>query len=92
MLFVLGSFLLGILIGIVFRHVHWLEPLSGKLTQGAVIVLLFLLGLGVGLNEEIRNHLDVLGLQGLLIACFAVAGSLLLSWVIWILYYKRNEG
>lgn len=91
MIILIGLFSLGILLGWVFRRVERLEAISGKLTFVAIALLLFLLGLGVGVNDEVRNHLDTLGLTALLIATFSVAGSIFMAWLTWKLFYRRNE-
>jgi len=91
MVLVLASFVTGIVAGFLLRRIQWIERISGRLTMVAVVALLFLLGFGVGTNEEIRSHLDILGLHGFLIAVFSLAGSLLTGWIIWKIYYNRYE-
>jgi uncharacterized transporter YbjL len=91
MIILISLFTLGILLGWVFRKAEKLEAISGKLTFGAIALLLFLLGLGVGVNDEVRKHLDTLGLTALLIAAFSVAGSILMAWLTWKLFYRKNE-
>ncbi len=91
MIILISLFSLGILLGWLFRKIERLEVFSGKLTFGAIALLLFLLGLGVGVNDEVRNHLDTLGLTAFLIAVFSVAGSISMAWLTWKIFYKRNE-
>jgi len=91
MIILISLFSLGILLGYIFRKKERLEAISGKLTFVAIALLLFLLGLGVGVNDEIRNHLDTLGLTALLIASFSIAGSIFMAWLTWKIFYKRNE-
>ncbi len=91
MLILISVFLIGILLGWLFRKKEKLEFVSGKLTLVSIAALLFLLGLGVGINDEVRNHLDTLGLTGLLIALFSVAGSIFTAWITWNIFYKKNE-
>jgi len=91
MIILISLFSLGILFGWVFRKIERLEALSGKFTFAAIALLLFLLGLGVGANDEVRTHLDTLGLTGFLIALFSIAGSIFMAWLTWKLFYRRNE-
>lgn len=91
MIILISLFTFGILLGYIFRKKDKLEAISGKLSYVAIALLLFLLGLGVGVNKEIRSHLDSLGLTALLIAAFSIAGSIFMAWIIWKLFYKTNE-
>lgn len=91
MLILITLFIVGILLGWLFRKLKNLEKISGKLTYAAIALLLFLLGLGVGTKDEVRNHLDSLGLTGLLIAVFSIAGSILFAWITWKLFYRKHE-
>lgn len=92
MLILITLFAAGILLGWIFRKIRKLEKISGKLTFAAIALLLFLLGLGVGTREEVRSHLDSLGLTGLLIAIFSIAGSILFAWITWKVFYRKHEG
>ena len=78
--------------GWLFKKTKNLEGISGKLSMASVALLLFLLGIDVGAKEEIRNHLDTLGLTGLLIAIFSIAGSLFFAWITWRIFYRKNGG
>lgn len=91
MIILVTLFSLGILLGWLFNKQKRLEAISGKLSLASIALLLFLLGLGVGAKDEVRNHLDTLGLTGLLIAVFSIAGSLLLAWITWKIFYQKSE-
>ncbi len=91
MLILITLFIVGILLGWILRKLKNLEKISGKLTFAAIALLLFLLGLGVGTRDEVRSHLDTLGLTGLLIAVFSIAGSILFAWITWKIFYRKHE-
>lgn len=55
----------------------------------AVWILLFLLGIAVGHNEEILGHLDTIGWQALLLSLGAVLGSVLLASVVYRYFFKK---
>ncbi len=81
----------GIIIGwFLHKKEKILKILSG-LTDWAIYILLFLLGLSAGTNEKILNNFDQIGLQAILITLFAVAGSILVSWLTYILFFKKDE-
>ena len=92
MIIILSIFALGILLGWLFKKTKKLERISGKLSMASIALLLFLLGIDVGAKEEVRSHLDTLGLTGLLIALFSIAGSLFFAWITWRIFYWKNEG
>ncbi len=92
MIILLSIFALGIWLGWLFKRIKNLEAISGKLSFVSIAFLLFLLGIGVGAKEEVRSHLDTLGLTGLLIALFSTAGSIFLAWLTWKIFYRKNEG
>ena len=49
----------------------------------AIFALLFLLGVSVGANEQIMNNLATLGVEALTITLGALAGTLLISWLLY---------
>jgi len=91
MITVLALMTIGIFIG---RFLHqkekFLKVISG-LTNWAIYLLLFLLGVSVGTNEKILNNFDIIGYQAIIITVFAVMGSVLVSWLTYILFFKKNE-
>ena len=46
-------------------------------------MLLFLLGISVGINEKIINNLDSIGIKALWITLGAITGSVLVSWMLY---------
>lgn len=67
--------------------VKWLNPVLTVM----VWALLFFLGVEVGMNEKVLASLQSLGLEALLLAVGASAGSIALAWALWKLI-KRKEG
>jgi uncharacterized membrane protein YbjE (DUF340 family) len=90
MLVVFFIMLLGVGIGIGLRSVPILKH-TGHLVRIVIFALLFLLGREVGQNPRIVANLDTLGLQALLITLAAVVGSALCSWLIYRLYFNKDE-
>ncbi len=56
-----------------------------------VWALLFFLGVEVGENEQIINSLKGLGLEALLLAIAATAGSIFFAWALW-RFIQHKEG
>lgn len=74
----------GIITGFFLRRFENLKLIS-KLITGFIFLLLFFLGISVGSNSDIVNNLPTIGLQALIITAGALAGSILLAWIV----YKR---
>ncbi|MFC2151334.1 LysO family transporter [Bacteroidota bacterium] len=92
MITVLSIMTAGILIGWLVHNKEKFLKIISQLTNWAIYLLLFLLGLSVGTNQEILNNFDKIGLQSIIITVFAVSGSILISWLTYIIFFKKNEG
>ena len=82
MLTVVGLMLLGVLSGYLLRNrnMKWVS----RVVMALIWVLLFLLGTEVGANDKIVSGLPTIGMAALLITVFALAGSLLGAWGLWV--------
>lgn len=67
--------LLGIFSGFIFRK--WKFKFINAVILTLIWLLLFLLGVEVGLNEQVVSQFPKLGLEAFLLACFATLGSVL---------------
>ena len=72
---------IGIIIGWFLHSKEKFLKIVDKLTNWAIYLLLFLLGLSVGTNEKILSSFDQIGIQAIGITFFAVMGSVLVSWI-----------
>lgn len=87
MFIIIGIFLAGIIIGLLLKKHSIVNKWTGKISFALVFLLLFSLGLSVGQNAVIIENIVNIGLQSLLIAFFAIAGSILVL----IIYYAIND-
>lgn len=82
---------LGILLGIAFRKgalfLKWID----KATLLAVFVLLFLMGVAIGANEQVMRELSHVGKSALLVTLGSVTGSILMAWVVYRIWIKMNK-
>lgn len=88
MLIVISLMVAGIVLGYLLRA-RKLKFIQRAITI-AIFVLLFLLGLSVGTNDRIMNHLDTIGLDALIITAGAVIGSALCAWGIYKFYFAKD--
>lgn len=91
MITVLILMTVGIAIGWVLHKKERVLKASSILTNWSIYILLFLLGLSVGTNDQILKNFDKIGLQAIVITIFAVMGSILVSWLTYILFFKKDE-
>ncbi len=59
-----------------------------KLLSAAIYLLLFLLGLSVGLNKTIINHIDTIGFQAIVITLASITGSVAVCWLIYKIFFR----
>lgn len=76
MLIIIACFIAGILAGIALRGRTRILGRVSKATDLAVGFLLFVLGVSIGVNEEVIANLPSLGLEGLALSLGAIAGSI----------------
>lgn len=86
---IIGLMLTGMLLGFLLRK----QKLSGihKVITVLIWLLLFLLGIDVGGNQEIINGLHTIGLEAIVITLAAVLGSVSAAWALWYVLYKRKK-
>lgn len=87
---VIGIMLIGIGVGYICRHQSL--PWINKAITALIWLLLFLLGIEVGQNEELVRSLPTLGLEAFTIAVVCVLGSCLLAWGLWRYVNRSKEG
>lgn len=81
----------GILIGYLLRQRKKLISANEKLINYAIYLLLFLMGVSIGSNEQIINSLSSLGITALLVSFGAVLGSVLVGFFISKLLFKSKK-
>lgn len=91
MIGVLITMIAGIITGILIHRKDHLVKINDRLITIAIYVLLFLLGISVGLNKTIIKNIATLGLQALIITAGAVLGSVLISWVVYRVFFKEKQ-
>lgn len=87
---VLLIMLLGVAVGYLFRRKDKLIKISEKLVTLFIYLLLFVLGVEVGGDDSVMNNLSSLGLDALLLSLGGIAGSVLVTWGIYISFYKNR--
>ena len=80
----------GVGIGYLFRRVEFLQKAETSISL-TILLLLFILGISVGSNELILNNLLSFGWQAALLASSAILGSVLASWFVLNVFFKKES-
>ena len=86
---VIGIMFLGIVLGYFTRQQSL--PWINKATTVLIWLLLFLLGIEVGHNEQIILTIPTLGLEAFTIAFVCVLGSCIAAWGLWKFTNHKKE-
>lgn len=90
MITVLLIMLAGMICGYIFKEKKRFLKAAESLSTTAIFLLLFMLGIGVGLNEAIIAGIDTIGWQAASITVGAIAGSLILALLTYVLFFEGN--
>ncbi len=85
---VIALFALGILVGRLFREKDTTRKNVDRAVTWSVYLLLFLLGISVGINNDIINNFSRIGYKALWLTLGAVFGSLILAKLVYNLFFK----
>lgn len=81
---------LGILVGLLIIGKPKLHLVNNYLLNWSIYLLLFLLGISVGTNAEIIRNLGKIGYEAVTIAIASIAGSVVLSQILFNLLFKKK--
>jgi uncharacterized membrane protein YbjE (DUF340 family) len=81
----------GILAGFAARNYKFLLKAIDPIIAWAIYILLFLLGISIGVNDKIINNLDSVGLTALTLTLGAISGSVFIAYLTFILFFNDNE-
>lgn len=87
---IIGLMLTGILLGYLLRK-RDLKKINQIITL-LIWLLLFILGIEVGSNEQIIKGLHTIGLEAVILTLGGTLGSVIAAWALWRALYKRKGG
>ena len=91
MIEVLIIFAVGIIIGVFLRKRKMALKIVDKFINVAIYLLLFLLGISVGGNQQIVRNFHEIGYYSLMVAVAGVLGSIIMAFFVYKLFYSKNE-
>lgn len=87
---IIGLMLTGILLGYLLRK-RDLKKIHQIITL-LIWLLLFILGIEVGSNEQIIKGLHTIGLEAVILTLGGTLGGVIAAWALWRALYKRKGG
>ena len=87
---IIGLMLTGILLGYLLRK-RDIKKIHQIITL-LIWLLLFILGIEVGSNEQIIKGLHTIGLEAVILTLGGTLGSVIAAWALWRALYKRKGG
>ena len=87
----LGLMVAGIVVGVLVRKREKLVRSMDTLAIVTICVLAFVLGAGIGASEKVRSQLASVGTAAACLAVATMAGSVLASWVVYRLWFRRLD-
>lgn len=88
---VLLFLLIGMAAGYLCRQKRAIKLLSDKLLSISIFLLLFLLGLSVGSNQQIIANLNVIGFNAIVLAAAGVLGSIFFAYLIYKFFLHNRK-
>lgn len=87
---IIGLMLTGMLLGYLLRK-RDLRKIHQVITV-LIWLLLFILGIEVGGNEQIIKGLHTIGLEAIILTLGGTLGSVVAAWALWKVLYKKKGG
>lgn len=92
MLLIMGSLIIGMIIGFSGLIHKEIIPYLSKVTTIALFIMLAILGAQIGCNNELLHNLTLLGGRALLIAFLSIVGSVAAVWLVMRLFLSNSKG
>ena len=90
MVIVIALLVAGIFTGYLLRNRKQFIKLSSRLTDAAIFLLLFFLGVSVGMNEQVVSNFRNIGLQAFLLTLLATFFSVMVTWLFHRLFFRKR--
>jgi uncharacterized membrane protein YbjE (DUF340 family) len=81
----------GTLLGFMLNRFKKFNRFTDKASMYIIYILLFFMGLSVGTKPEIMKNLTGIGIEALIIALFAIAGSVFTAFIVYRFMRRNNE-
>ena len=87
---IVATMLTGISAGYLFRHKSFLQK-TEKTISYTIFILLFIMGITIGSNDELIRNIGNFGWQAIVISFSATCGSVLAAWLVMKLFFHKDS-
>lgn len=91
MIIVLVLMIVGMICGYILKEKKKILQLAEKMTTAIIFVLLFMLGIGVGLNKKVISSIDTIGWQAAVITIGTIVGSLIFACITFRIFFTSKK-
>lgn len=91
MVLIFGLLIGGIFLGYLLRNIKKIEKRIDFVTTISIFALLFMMGVSVGSNKLIISNLATIGLDAFLLTLGGVVFTILISFLVFKVIYKKIE-
>ncbi|HON19239.1 MAG TPA: LysO family transporter [Salinivirgaceae bacterium] len=81
----------GFTLGLFLRSFPKVRVIIDRLTMWTIYLLLAIMGFAIGSNSQLIKQLPNIGFQSAIIATGAVAGSVVLAWILFPFLFKKKQ-
>ncbi len=87
----LSLLILGVMTGFLLRKCSSFLHVVDRITNWSIYLLLFLLGISVGMNNNIIQNINTIGMQAIFLTIAAVLGSVIVSWITYLFFFRKRQ-
>lgn len=91
MIYIILSLLAGFFVGFKSNITEKMIKINSKMQTLCLVLLIFVMGMGIGMNKEVLDNLSTLGFKAVLFAVVTSMGSVLVVYLFSFILEKREE-
>ena len=88
---ILGLLFSGTLAGLFLSKVRFFNRFADSSVRYIIFVLLFFMGITIGMNEEITGNMGEIGLHSFIITALSISGSIFLAKIMYKVFFRKDE-
>lgn len=91
MIYIALSLIAGFLVGFKSKINEKMVKVNSTIQTLCLVLLIFVMGMGIGMNKEVLNNLSTLGLKAILFAVISSVGSVLVVYLFSFVLEKKED-
>ncbi|MEA5084584.1 MAG: LysO family transporter [Lachnospiraceae bacterium] len=91
MIYIALSLMVGFVVGFKSNINEKMVKVNSRMQTLCLVLLIFVMGIGIGMNKEVLNNLSTLGLKAILFAVISIAGSVFVVYLFSFILEKKED-